>query len=59
MSNRPGRNDPCPCGSGKKYKNCCALTEGRLSLATRVWFALIAAILLIGAWLAVTSVNLG
>ena len=18
-----GRNDPCPCGSGKKYKNCC------------------------------------
>ena len=22
-----GRNDPCPCGSGKKYKNCC-LKEG-------------------------------
>ena len=21
----PGRNDPCPCGSGKKYKKCCAL----------------------------------
>jgi hypothetical protein len=21
-SNRVGRNDPCPCGSGKKYKNC-------------------------------------
>jgi len=21
---RVGRNDPCPCGSGKKYKNCCA-----------------------------------
>jgi hypothetical protein len=20
---RPGRNDPCSCGSGKKYKNCC------------------------------------
>lgn len=19
----PGRNDPCPCGSGKKYKSCC------------------------------------
>lgn len=18
-----GRNDPCPCGSGKKYKRCC------------------------------------
>jgi len=22
---KPGRNDPCPCGSGKKYKKCCAL----------------------------------
>ena len=21
--NHIGRNDPCPCGSGKKYKNCC------------------------------------
>lgn len=20
---RPGRNEPCPCGSGKKYKHCC------------------------------------
>jgi hypothetical protein len=20
---RPGRNDPCPCGSGKKHKRCC------------------------------------
>ena len=20
--NKVGRNDPCPCGSGKKYKNC-------------------------------------
>lgn len=20
----PGRNEPCPCGSGRKYKNCCA-----------------------------------
>ena len=19
---KPGRNDPCPCGSGKKYKKC-------------------------------------
>ena len=22
-SNKVGRNDPCPCGSGKKYKKCC------------------------------------
>ncbi|BFU93196.1 MAG: hypothetical protein NTAFB01_43830 [Nitrospira sp.] len=23
-----GRNDPCPCGSGKKFKKCCGLTKG-------------------------------
>lgn len=23
MDQKIGRNDPCPCGSGKKYKNCC------------------------------------
>jgi len=23
----PGRNDQCPCGSGKKYKKCCMLKE--------------------------------
>ena len=24
-----GRNDPCPCGSGKKYKNCCLNKKGQ------------------------------
>ncbi|MCD6528290.1 preprotein translocase subunit SecA [bacterium] len=23
LKKKPGRNDPCPCGSGKKYKKCC------------------------------------
>jgi len=23
VSHKVGRNEPCPCGSGKKYKNCC------------------------------------
>ena len=27
VGDKPGRNDPCPCGSGKKYKKCCAMTE--------------------------------
>lgn len=27
MSNKIGRNDPCPCGSGKKYKKCCIGSE--------------------------------
>lgn len=25
--NKVGRNDPCPCGSGKKYKHCCGMNE--------------------------------
>jgi SEC-C motif len=33
---KPGRNDPCPCGSGKKYKRCCLDKDeaaGRAALA--------------------------
>lgn len=30
MSQKIGRNEPCPCGSGKKYKNCCiSNTQGK------------------------------
>ncbi len=39
MMSRPvgpsaGRNDPCPCGSGRKYKQCC-LTKATLSMEQR------------------------
>jgi predicted TPR repeat methyltransferase len=27
---KPGRNDPCSCGSGKKYKKCCGLNESTM-----------------------------
>jgi uncharacterized protein len=27
MIDKLGRNDPCYCGSGKKYKNCCLLKK--------------------------------
>jgi hypothetical protein len=30
---RPGRNEPCPCGSGKKYKKCCGLEAAGLKRA--------------------------
>lgn len=29
MSKKIGRNDPCPCGSGKKYKKCCGLNPSQ------------------------------
>lgn len=28
---RVGRNDPCPCGSGKKFKNCCMRSGGNIA----------------------------
>ena len=28
IGTKVGPNDPCPCGSGKKYKKCCGLKEG-------------------------------
>ncbi len=31
-----GRNDPCPCGSGKKYKRCC-MHRDQLRRASPVW----------------------
>lgn len=27
VSTKVGRNEPCPCGSGRKYKKCCGLTH--------------------------------
>jgi hypothetical protein len=27
VGKKPGRNDPCPCGSGKKYKKCCGRND--------------------------------
>jgi len=39
MSTHPGRNEPCHCGSGKKYKHCCLAkdeTAEREKLAAEV-----------------------
>ena len=36
-----GRNDRCPCGSGKKYKNCCAGKAAR-KMSPASWAAIVA-----------------
>lgn len=33
MSKKVGRNHPCPCGSGRKFKKCCLATAGRPVIA--------------------------
>jgi hypothetical protein len=32
---RPGRNEPCHCGSGKKYKHCCLASDEEADRAAR------------------------
>jgi hypothetical protein len=34
--NKVGRNDPCTCGSGKKYKKCCELKQKHKKLSAEV-----------------------
>ena len=44
---KTGRNEPCPCGSGKKYKQCC---EGKTAERTTVlttWIAVVVGILVL------------
>lgn len=36
MTKEIGRNDPCPCGSGKKYKKCCELRLGKRKFTATV-----------------------
>lgn len=42
-SARPGRNEPCLCGSGRKYKQCCLPKDDALDSAARKIKAEIAA----------------
>ncbi|HZR98333.1 MAG TPA: SEC-C domain-containing protein [Chloroflexota bacterium] len=35
MAKGPGRNAPCPCGSGRKYKNCCLAADEARERAAR------------------------
>ena len=34
---KPGRNDPCPCGSGKKYKHCCLQVQETSQTEDFLW----------------------
>jgi uncharacterized protein YecA (UPF0149 family) len=52
-----GRNELCACGSGKKYKHCCALKAQRTPWGTRVVVALVGLMLLIGAIVLLRSLD--
>lgn len=52
-----GRNEPCPCGSGKKYKRCCALKPQKGSWGSRAVLSLIGLMLLVGAVVMLMSLD--
>jgi hypothetical protein len=52
-----GRNEPCRCGSGKKYKHCCALKGEKTPLGTRLMVSVVALMLLIGAIVMLRSID--
>lgn len=45
---RVGRNDPCSCGSGKKFKNCCAGRSSGISKGVIALIVVIVTIAVIG-----------
>lgn len=49
MSDKPKRNDPCPCGSGRKYKNCC-LDKENSTLTSKLGVVGIVIAVLLGLW---------
>ena len=42
-----GRNDPCPCGSGKKYKQCCEGKAAEKTTFLTKWIAVIVGMILV------------
>ncbi len=45
---KTGRNQPCPCGSGLKYKQCCLNKSGGMSLQMKLLVGLVSVIILSG-----------
>jgi hypothetical protein len=52
-----GRNELCPCGSGLKYKRCCALKKRNSSVGSRITLSLVVLILLSGAVFMLVSLD--
>ena len=55
---KTGRNEPCPCGSGRKYKQCCAGKADAKSVFVTKWVAvLIGGLILVGVISFVTALS--
>lgn len=54
---KAGRNDPCPCGSGKKSKRCCQVKQQSSGWTSKVLLGLVLAALIGGLLAGIASFN--
>ena len=54
---KTGRNNPCPCGSGLKYKHCCLGKQSSLPFSQKALIAVLVTAVLIGISLIVVSMR--
>ena len=48
QTTKAGRNDVCPCGSGKKYKKCCELKTQQKARGNTMLLVLVAGLVIAG-----------
>ncbi|MEY4636828.1 MAG: motif [Acidobacteriota bacterium] len=58
MNSKAGRNDACPCGSGKKYKKCCELKAAR-SRSNTTMLVIVGLLMAAGLVAGITSLTSG
>lgn len=56
MADKPNRNDPCHCGSGKKYKNCC-MENDKSQFSSKLGMIGVALAVLLGIALAFSALS--
>ena len=52
-----GRNEPCPCGSGKKYKNCCLAKKSSTPLAQKLLVTVFILLIIFGLIAFITAIR--
>ncbi|MDR9418449.1 SEC-C metal-binding domain-containing protein [Gracilimonas sp.] len=58
MADSPKRNDPCHCGSGRKYKNCC-IEKDESKLSSNLGVAGLIVVVLLGIWFLASNFSAG
>lgn len=58
MADKPDRNNPCHCGSGRKYKNCC-LGKDNSKVTSKLGVVGLAVAIILGLWFLGTSLSDG